>query len=298
MYLIIIIFPLQILKNMKLRKYSGFPPWTNGELQTSTAFINSLEENFDDNSIPTILNKWLHGPALDWWINFEQQNNNVNWNITKQELVLKFHCALSVKEKVNIRQSLKQNPEENVENFLERCTYAQYAITDGIVQQETEVAGFERDILLNFLLGMNQELQSYVISSNERSLKGFFSVALKVEEEKIRENENAYTNNKNEILEQQPKERPKRKRKKPKAFDEDYDDYNMNDYENLTDFNLEEVVKVETTLLVKNEQETEALVDKIQTFDADNQTHCKICNRAVLDEKRLEVHMLVRFAFF
>ena len=283
---------------MKIRKYSGFPPWTNGELQTSTAFINSLEENFDDNSIPTILNKWLQGPALDWWTNFEQQNNNVNWNITKQELVLKFHCALSVKEKVNIRQSLKQNPEENVENFLERCTYAQYAITDGIVQQETEVAGFERDILLNFLLGMNQELQSYVISSNERSLKGFFSVALKVEEEKIRENENAYTNNKNEILEQQPKERPKRKRKKPKAFDEDYDDYNMNDYENLTDFNLEEVVKVETTLPpVKNEQETEALVDKIQTFDADNQTHCKICNRAVLDEKRLEVHMLVRFAF-
>ena len=201
---------------------------------------------------------------------------------------------------MNIRQSLKQNPEENVEDFLDRCTYAQYAITDGVVQQETEVAGFERDILLNFLLGMNQELQSYVISSNERSLEGFFSVALKIEEEKIRENENT---NKNEILEcpaalQQQKERPKRKRKKPKAFDEDYDDYNMNDYENLTDFNLEEVVKVETTLPVKNEQETEVLVDKIQTFDADNQTHCKICNRAVLDEKRLEVHMLVRFAFF
>ena len=92
----------------------------------------------------------------------------------------------------------------------------------------------------------------------------------------------------------QQQQRPKRKRKKPKVFDED--DYNMNDdYENLTNFNLdEEIVKVEET--VKNEQETEIV--KIQTFDADNQTHCKICGRAVLDEKRLEVHMLVRFAFF
>ena len=205
---------------MKLRKYSGFPPWTNGEFQTCTAFINSLEENFDYNSIPTFLNKWLQGPALDWWTNFEHNNND--WNITKQEFILKFHSVLSVKEKVNIRQSLKQNPEESVEDFLDRCTCAQYAITDdadGIISNPVE-AGFERDILLNFLLGMNQELQCHVISSNERSLEGFFNVALKIEEEKIRENEN-----KNEILESaavmQQQQRPKRKRKKPKVFDED-----------------------------------------------------------------------------
>ena len=190
---------------MKLRKYSGFPPWTNGEFQTCTAFINSLEENFDYNSIPNVLNKWLQGPVLDWWTNFEQ-NNTADWNITKQELILKFHSVLSVREKVNIRQSLKQNPDENVENFLDRCTCAQYAITDEIIpngspciSNHSEAAGFERDVLLNFLLGMSQELQSHVISSNERSLEGFFSVALKIEEEikRIRENEN-----KNEIFEE------------------------------------------------------------------------------------------------
>merc|ERR1712062_246214 len=44
---------------------------------------------------------------------------------------------------------------------------------------------FERDVLLNFLLGMKQSLQGKVISSNERTLLGFLQEAIKSETDHV-----------------------------------------------------------------------------------------------------------------
>ena len=96
------------------------------------------------------------------------------------DIYLQFSAILSVKDKVNIRQSLRQRNEESIEEFLDRCTCAQHAITDDSVGPLD--ASFERDVLLNFLLGMKPELQSYVIISNQRNLQGFFMVALEAEQ--------------------------------------------------------------------------------------------------------------------
>ena len=73
---------------MKLKKYSGYPPWTNGELQTCSAFVSALEAQFDmSNSITNNVSQWLEGPALEWWKDLEHNINE--WILIKHEFIQK-----------------------------------------------------------------------------------------------------------------------------------------------------------------------------------------------------------------
>ena len=59
-------------------------------------------------------------------------------------------------DKFNIRKSLRQLQSESVSEFFERCILAQFAITD---DDDTfwRDPMFERDVALNFLLGLRPE---------------------------------------------------------------------------------------------------------------------------------------------
>ena len=261
---------------MKLRKYSGYPPWTNGEIQTCSAFITKYEQematSFEPMKILSV-SEYLNGPALDWWN--AQSQSSADWNSLKQEFINKFSVKLTWSQKINVRQSLRQLDDESVNDFLERCTYAQHVITD----DSFEDAAFERDVLLNWVLGMKPELQSQVISSNERTLQGFLELAIKIESD----TKNLEVNTKDISI----TSRPKRKRKSLKSKDENF--YFDND--DLQDIVLDDFEPVKEESELKNELFEG---EPVKTFNEEDQTNCKVCGRAVLDEKRLEVHMLVK----
>ena len=115
------------------------------------------------NTIPE--NSLFQGPALDWFLKLEADLKQ-DWNYLQSELKSKFSVpSLSIVQKFQVRQSiLMQWPKERVQDFVERCILAQFAIEDSdetgkdIVDLHHEPA-FERDVLLNVLLGLRQDLQ-------------------------------------------------------------------------------------------------------------------------------------------
>ena len=89
----------------------------------------------------------------------------------------KFKKKMSIQMKAQLRKSLKQNQNESVKEFCDRCKEAEQLIFD---QQIQDVA-FERDLLLTFLIGLREELQLKVMQSEGSSLSDFLQAAIKIE---------------------------------------------------------------------------------------------------------------------
>jgi len=174
----------------EVRKYSGHPPWgSQGELQTCRAFIALLEQKRPDiNQRVNLFSDFLEGPALDWFLKLEGGLKQ-DWNYLQSELKSKFSVpSLSIVQKFQVRQSiLMQWPKERVQDFVERCILAQFAIEEtgkDKVDLHHEPS-FERDVLLNVLLGLRQDLQAKVIekAENQQTLADFLLLAQNVEKE-------------------------------------------------------------------------------------------------------------------
>ena len=78
---------------------------------------------------------------------------------------------LSIREKIELRKSLKQrSPAENVELFYKRCMSAQELLdeaTNAIDNEEKNHSDtFQRDVLLNFVLGLENSLQEQILASD------------------------------------------------------------------------------------------------------------------------------------
>ena len=80
--------------------------------------VNSIHEN-----------SLFQGPALDWFLKLEGDLKQ-DWNYLQSELKSKFSVpSLSIVQKFQVRQSiLMQWPKERVQDFVERCILAQFAI--------------------------------------------------------------------------------------------------------------------------------------------------------------------------
>ena len=113
--------------------------------------------------LPTFL--FSPGEALDWFL--QLQGDLQNWPFLVAEFRSRFRQQnLSIREKLAIRKNLFQSGTEKTEEFLERCIQAQFAITDE--NSDLNEAAFQRDVLLNFLMGMRPTLQSKVNRDLER----------------------------------------------------------------------------------------------------------------------------------
>ena len=80
---------------------------------------------------------------------------------------------LSIREKIELRKNLKQrSPAENVELFYRRCMSAQELLdeaTNTIDNEDDEKnhsETFQRDVLLNFVLGLENSLQEQILASD------------------------------------------------------------------------------------------------------------------------------------
>ena len=81
---------------------------------------------------------------------------------------------LSIKQKVEVRISLIQRDDEQVDEFYERCVDAQYVISDN----EKDVA-FDREVLLHFLFGLVSRIRDIVLNFDCSTSEEFINEARK-----------------------------------------------------------------------------------------------------------------------
>ena len=176
-----------IRETNNLRRYSGHPPWVQGELQTCRAFLTILEDNVNNVDIVKAFSENLEGAALDWFMNI---GDIQDWQWIKNEFIAKFGVDINLLDKLHIRKSLHQMESESVQEFFERCVLAQFAITDDDECTSWNDPVFERDVALNFLLGMRPEFQSQAIASQDKTLDGFHQKAIEAEKAIVIKKEN------------------------------------------------------------------------------------------------------------
>jgi hypothetical protein len=158
--------------------YSGHPVGQQDERLSCGQFIFVIDTLAHANawSEQQTLHRVIHcltGPALEWAKSIEIKS----YQEFKPIMHNHFAAKLNIKEKIELRKSLTQKPSENVQQFFERCKKVQGLICDHFV---IEVL-YERDILINFLLGLKKEIRDIVIKSESTSLISFVEAAIKVE---------------------------------------------------------------------------------------------------------------------
>ncbi len=158
--------------------YSGHQPDNKNEILTSGAFVALIDKMVKDEAFDAnqSIRDRLTGPALKWYENLDR---SYEWADLKNYLKAAFSPSLSVRQKVQLRKSLRQRESESSKEFLQRCTNAQFAITDDLWKPED--ADFQREVLLNFLLGMREEFQDQVISSDNVTTDGYLLAAMEAE---------------------------------------------------------------------------------------------------------------------
>ena len=146
----------------------------NGSV-TIGQFISSIEEhalceNLIEDQVKELCLSKLSAAALNVYYSHATES----WTDVKVVLMNAFAVKLSIKEKVEIRKKLKQETSEDVEDFYYRCLQAQYLVSDDV----RDVA-FEREVLLNFLLGLHHTIQENVLTANCSSAEEFILEAKK-----------------------------------------------------------------------------------------------------------------------
>ena len=98
---------------------------------------------------------WNEAAALDYLKSSIANCNEIpkDWQNTfddlKRYLIDQYPPKLSIREKIELRQSLVQTPAENVQQFFNRCKCAQIQLCDQFYSELLD----ERGLLLNFLQG-------------------------------------------------------------------------------------------------------------------------------------------------
>ena len=144
-------------------------------------FINTIEshDDWEDSEKSDFALKHLKGPAQQfakWFL----KDKKMEWMIMKEKLYQQFKSKLNIWEKVELRKNLIQLEDESIKDFFHRCVTCQYVICDDY--SETV---FERDIMINFLLGMRkdifEELTKGQLPSEKMDLYSCFEEVIKLE---------------------------------------------------------------------------------------------------------------------
>ena len=89
-----------------------------------------------------------------------QKHLDQSWHELKNLLFQSFPVKLSIRDKVEIRKKLQQQEAESIDDFYQRCLQAQYLVSDDLKD-----AGFEREVLLHFLIGLSPLIRDLVLAT-------------------------------------------------------------------------------------------------------------------------------------
>ena len=103
-----------------------------------------------------------------------QKYQDQSWTDLKKMLFEEFPVKLTIRDKVEIRKKLQQQESESVDEFYQRCIQAQYLVSD-----DTRDIGFEREVLLHFLIGLAPFIRDLVLASKCSSTNEYIKEAKK-----------------------------------------------------------------------------------------------------------------------
>ena len=89
-----------------------------------------------------------------------QKNIEKPWSELKRLMFEQFPVKLTIREKVEVRKGLQQLDTESIDDFYQRCLQAQYFVSDDVRD-----AGFEREVLLHFLIGLSPLIRDLVLAT-------------------------------------------------------------------------------------------------------------------------------------
>ena len=198
-----------------------------------------------------------------------EKHSNQSWCELKNLLFEKFPVKLSIRDKVELRKKLRQQDSESIDNFYQRCIQTQYLVSDGIRD-----VGFEREILLHFLIGLSPFIRDLVLATKCSSTNEYINEAKKyvqiVKEEPIEANVKIETENYNDV-------------KHSIEFDQEFDYEGQQEY---NDYSYE-MEKYQIA-----EDENEIFLDPKKNYKAcHNKVKCQNCDYSCQSQKNLQKHM-------
>jgi hypothetical protein len=171
---------------LELPTFSGKGPGEDDELLTGRAFSSIVDRVLknskwnDRNAAAYVINQ-LTGPAEEWSINFHSLTVKQSWKMLKPKFIAQFPQTASLAHKIHVRHSLHQRPGESVKDFAQRCSWAQFIITEDDVSSDLFEAVNIRDVAMNFVLGLRPSIRKFMLKCEEASLEGYLELAKQFE---------------------------------------------------------------------------------------------------------------------
>ena len=129
---------------------------------TCGQFISTIENfaqngNFMEAQIKEFCLSKLSDAALELF----QKNFEKSWSELRSIMFENFPVKLTIREKVEVRKGLQQSDSESIDDFYQRCLQAQFLVSDDVKD-----IGFEREVLLHFLIGLSPLIRDFVLATN------------------------------------------------------------------------------------------------------------------------------------
>ena len=239
---------------------------------TCGQFISAFENfahynNFTEEEIKDFCLSKLSESARELFL----KNSDKSWNELKILMFEKFPVKLTIREKVDIRKGLQQLDTESIDDFYRRCLQAQYFVSDDDVRD----SGFEREVLLHFLIGLSPFIRDLVLAAKCSSTVEYINEAKKyvqvIKEEVVVPDVNV-------------------KIEKVDPYYEDFDYKSQYDaYGNYftSEFVYEEVDNEDT----KQKKQKKTKFPKSEMVDDLERRTCKECNKIYTSFKLMKFHM-------
>ena len=161
------------MENVTLPKYHGY----NDNYLSCHQFLFIIEElgrvNLwsDAKLLQIVSEKCLQTEALEWFSTCPCSS----FDSLKVSMMSYFAPKISLKDKIELKNSLVQEEEENVEIFYKRCKNVFDTIND---QKHNDLIN-ERELLMSFLQGLKSDIQEIVMKSDAKRNLEFLEAAIK-----------------------------------------------------------------------------------------------------------------------
>ena len=128
---------------------------------TCGLFLSIIEDHANENNLTEDqLKELCLFKSSDIALELLQRHQDQSWTDLKNLMFDEFPVKLSIRDKVEIRKKLQQQESESVDEFYQRCLQAQYLVSD-----DTKDVGFEREVLLHFLVGLTPFIRDLVLAT-------------------------------------------------------------------------------------------------------------------------------------
>ena len=143
-------------------------------LSTCGQFLSLIEDYANRFNLTEIeMKNFCQSKLSDKGLDCFQLNADKPWNELKDLMIKEFSVKLNIREKVDIRKKLAQEDSEDIKEYYKRCVIAQYLVSDDIKD-----AGFEREILLHFLIGLTPAIRDLVLATKCSSVDEYIQQAV------------------------------------------------------------------------------------------------------------------------